>query len=57
VPDFLDWQAQSASFDSMAYYTSGRTSVTTGSAAEYAVVTTVTDEFFRVFAGRPSVGR
>ena len=31
VPDFLDWQAQSASFDSMAYYTSGRTSVMAGS--------------------------
>ena len=57
VPDFLDWQAQSASFDSMAYYTSGRTSVMAGSVAEYAVVTTVTEEFFRVFAGQPSVGR
>ena len=57
VPDFLDWQAQSASFDSMAYYTSGRTSVMAGSVAEYAVVTTVTEEFFRVFAAQPSVGR
>jgi predicted permease len=57
VPDFLDWQAQSASFDSMAYYTSGRTSVMAGSVAEYAVVTTVSEEFFRVFAGKPSVGR
>ena len=57
VPDFLDWQAQSASFDSMAYYTSRRTSVMAGSVAEYAVVTTVTEEFFRVFAGQPSVGR
>ncbi len=57
VPDFLDWQAQSASFDSMAYYTSGRTSVMAGSVAGYAVVTTVTEEFFRVFAAQPSVGR
>jgi hypothetical protein len=57
VPDFVDWQAQSGSFDSMAYYTSGRTSVMAGSAAEYAVVSTVTEEFFRVFAGQPSVGR
>ena len=31
VPDFLDWQAQSTSFDSMAYYTTGRTSVMAGS--------------------------
>ncbi|MFL6280332.1 MAG: ADOP family duplicated permease [Vicinamibacterales bacterium] len=57
VPDFLDWQSQSASFDSMAYYTSGRTSVMAGSVAEYAVVTTVTEEFFRVFAAQPSGGR
>ena len=28
-----------------------------GSVAEYAVVTTVTEEFFRVFAAQPSVGR
>jgi putative ABC transport system permease protein len=48
VPDFLDWQAQSTSFDSMAYYTAGSTSVMAGSTAEYAVVATVTHELFRV---------
>ena len=57
VPDFLDWQAQSSSFDSMAYYTAGSTSVMAGSTAEYAVVATVTHEFFRVLGAQPSIGR
>ena len=57
VPDFLDWQERSTSFDAMAYYSNTRTSVTAGSAAEYAVVATVTEEFFRVFAIAPSIGR
>ncbi|MGH9374175.1 MAG: ABC transporter permease, partial [Vicinamibacterales bacterium] len=57
VPDFMDWQAQSTSFDSMAYYTVARTSVMAGSVSEYAVVATVTEDFFRVFAGLPSIGR
>jgi predicted permease len=57
APDYLDWQAQSTSFESMAYYTSRRTSVMAGSVAEYAVVTTVTEDFVRVFAAQPSVGR
>lgn len=57
VPDFLDWQAQSTSFDAMAYYTRTRTPVIVRSVAEYAVVATVTEAFFRVFAAQPSVGR
>jgi putative ABC transport system permease protein len=57
VPDFLDWQAQSRSFDAMAYYTSGRTSIMAGSVADYAVVTTVAEEFLGVLAGQPATGR
>jgi predicted permease len=57
APDFLDWQRDSTSFDSMAYYTRGRGSVMAGSAAEYAVLTRVTPEFFRVFDVQPSTGR
>jgi predicted permease len=57
VPDFLDWHAQSTSFDAMAYYTRARTSVMARSVADYAVVSTVTEEFFRVFAAHPSIGR
>lgn len=57
VPDFLDWQAQSRSVDAMAYYTRVRTSVIAHSVAEYALVATVTEDFFRVFAVQPSIGR
>ena len=57
VPDFLDWQAQSTSFDSMAYYTARSTSVMAGSMAEYAAIATVTHEFFRVLGAQPSIGR
>ena len=57
VPDFLDWQEQSSSFDAMAYYSGGRTSVTARSGGGYAVVATVTEDFFRIFAATPSIGR
>src|SRR5262249_22815694 len=57
VPDFLDWQAQSTSFDAMAYYVSSQTSVVARSVAEYASVARVTEEFFRVFAAQPAIGR
>jgi predicted permease len=57
VPDFLDWQRDSTSFGSMAYYLTGRGSVMAGSAAEYAVMTRVTPEFFRVFDVQPATGR
>jgi predicted permease len=57
VPDFIDWQHQSRSFDSMAYYTAGRTSIIAGSVGEYAVVASVTEQFFRVLAGQASIGR
>ena len=48
VPDFVDWQAQSTSFDAMAYSSTGRASVMAGTVAEYTVVSRVTDGFFRV---------
>jgi predicted permease len=57
VPDFLDWQAHSTSFDAMAYYSTGRASVMAGAAAEYTVVSRVTADFFRVFATQPAAGR
>lgn len=57
VPDFLDWQAQGSSFEGMAFYSGVRTSVMAGPVAEYAVVATVTEEFFSVFAAAPSIGR
>jgi len=41
----------------MAYYTARNTSVMAGSMAEYAVIATVTHEFFRVLGAQPSIGR
>jgi predicted permease len=57
IPDFEDWQAQSSSFEAMAYYSSRETAVMQGSRAEYARVASVSDEFFRVFATEPAAGR
>jgi predicted permease len=57
LPDVLDWQRDSQSFDSMAAYTTGRGTVVVSSAAEYAVITRATPQFFRVFRTRPSIGR
>jgi putative ABC transport system permease protein len=57
VPDFLDWQRDSAVFDSMAYYTTGRASVIAVTEAGYAAVATVSEDFCRVFGARPLLGR
>ena len=57
VPDFQDWHDQSTVFDAMAYYGTPRVSVTVGTSAEYARLTRVTREFFRVFDVQPVAGR
>ena len=57
VPDFQDWHDQSTVFDAMAYYGTRRVSVTVGTSAEYARLTRVTREFFRVFDIQPVAGR
>ena len=57
VPDFQDWHDQSTVFDAMAYYGTRRVSVTVGTSAEYARLTRVTREFFRVFEVQPVAGR
>jgi predicted permease len=57
IPDFQDWHDQSTSFEAMAYYSSREAAVMQGSTAEYARVTRVSPEFFRVFAIEPIVGR
>ena len=56
-PDFQDWKAQSASFDSFAYYQNDETSVVVNGIAEFAPVTMVSEEFFDVFKARPIKGR
>jgi len=57
APDFHDWQAQSRSFQGMAYYTGWETSVTVGTTADYANVYRVTPLFFDVLRMRTAVGR
>lgn len=57
IPDFQDWHDQSSSFEAMAYYSSAEMAVIRGSTAAYARVTSVSPEFFRVFAVEPLIGR
>jgi len=57
ILDVQDWHDQSGSFEAMAYYSSREAAVMPGSTAEYARVTQVSPEFFRVFAVEPIVGR
>jgi predicted permease len=55
--DFRDWKAQSQSFQAMAYYTGGDTSVTLKDGAIYARAYRVTPGFFEVLGARAAVGR
>ena len=57
APDFDDWKAQSRSFQAMAYYTGGETSVTMGSVADYVSVFRVTPGFFEALGARAAMGR
>jgi predicted permease len=57
IPDVQDWHDQSSSFEAMAYYSSREAAVRSASAAEYARVTSVSPEFFRVLAKKPVLGR
>lgn len=57
APDFHDWHDQNTAFSAMAYYKSDDTAATSGAAAEYANVASVTAEFFRVLGIQPVVGR
>jgi putative ABC transport system permease protein len=57
IPNFQDWHDQSSYFEAMAFYYSWKNPAMAGSTAEYAQVTKVSPEFFRVFAVEPAVGR
>jgi putative ABC transport system permease protein len=57
APDFDDWKAQSRSFQAMAYYAGGETSVTMGSVADYVSVYRITPGFFETLGARPVMGR
>src|SRR5882724_5413815 len=57
APDFHDWQAQNTVFESMGYYVGGETSVLAGNQPDYAVVRSVSSEFFQVMGADPVIGR
>ena len=57
IPDVQDLHDQSSSFEAMAYYSSRESAVMSRSTAEYARVTSVSPEFFAVFATSPILGR
>jgi putative ABC transport system permease protein len=57
APDVDDWRAQSRSFQAMAYYTGGDTSVTMGSVADYVPVYRITPGFFEALGARAAMGR
>ena len=57
APDFRDWRRDATSFDAMAYFAGGRGSVIARSVAEYTMVMRVSEDFLRVLAVEPSVGR
>jgi predicted permease len=57
APDFHDWVEQSRSFDSLAYYVGGETSVATEGAADYATVIRTTPGFFRALGVEARLGR
>src|SRR6185503_3269293 len=57
APDFDDWHTLSTSFDGMAAYARGETSVSVGGSADYTGVARVTPEFFSLFDVRAEAGR
>ena len=57
APDFHDWKAQSRSFDALAYFIGGETSVTLNGTGEYVSAFRVTPGFFDVLGAKASVGR
>ena len=56
-PDFLDWREQSRSFEALAHYRAGETSVTVANASDYAMVVRVSPGFFAVFGAGARLGR
>ena len=57
APDFHDWVAQNRSFEALAYFIGGETSVVTQGTADYASVYRVTPGFFRAVGVEAQLGR
>lgn len=57
VANFVDWKAQSKSFDGMAMYSFNHADMTGGSKPDVVRLARVTDGFFAVFGMQPLLGR
>lgn len=57
APDFHDWQAQSQSFEALAHFSNGPSAILLNHEAESADAADVSENFFRVLAVPPSLGR
>jgi putative ABC transport system permease protein len=57
IANFRDWRDRSSSFEAMASYRPGESSVTTGATAEYGRTASVDAQFFHVFGVQPIIGR
>ena len=55
--DFLDWRAQSKSFDGLAAYSGGSVNLSGAEAPEQFTGARVSDDFFKVFGVKPLLGR
>jgi putative ABC transport system permease protein len=55
--DFVDWRAQSQSFEGLAAYTGGSITLDAGDAPEMIPGVRVSDDFFPVLGVRPALGR
>jgi len=57
-PDYVDWRAQSRSFDTLAYFTGGgEASVTVNNVSDYATLWRTSPGYFRVFGATALLGR
>jgi putative ABC transport system permease protein len=57
APDFHDWHDQARSFDALAMYNAYQDSISVDGAADYAVVSRTTPEFFDLMGARTVLGR
>lgn len=57
APDFHDWKAESRSFEVLAYFQGGETSVTRRGTAQYAMAYSVTPGFFEALGATAAAGR
>ena len=57
APDFVDWKAQSRSFEALAIYATGDVNMTGGDEPERIGAAAVSGDFFRAIGAQPARGR